>query len=602
MLKKTINFYLLLLLNLCLFKSQNLLAQNVGIGTATPHPSAKLDVEDSNRGILVPRISIPNLNTATPVTTPATSLLVYNTNTTSGIGYHYWDGTKWSRLHDDSSSNDNDWNINANGTGLEAALATNNSASGDYAIAAGNADTASGYTAVVAGGEANKATGGSSTVVGGYGNTASHSSTFVGGGAYNSAADNSATVGGGWTNKALGPSSTIGGGQYNRALSNSTTVAGGLQNTASNNAATISGGWNNIASGNYSVVGGGNQDSAVGISSVVIGGLQNKAQGNYSTILGGSVNKAEGHYAIAGGFNNTANSYGETVLGQFATNYIPLSTTSFNTSDRLFNIGNGTNLANRSDAFTILKNGNVGIGTTAPAHKLDIVQNTSFVANFAREDNIPGNEVGIRLGTNNTNHMDKNAYIKAIQGGGINVWDLAFGTSNVSATSVERMRIKTNGNVGIGTTNPTARLEVCGNTKVIGQIQANSSSLSAGLTCSSDKRLKREINEYENALSTIQALSGKAYYWRTEEFTNRGFDQRLKYGFIAQEVEQVLPNLVYEDKEGYKSVDYIQIIPILTNAIQEQQLDLKETKKENNELKSILQKMEERLNTLEAKS
>ncbi len=56
-------------------------AQNVGIGTATPNASAKLEITDANRGVLIPRIALTATNAATPVTTPATSLLVYNTAT-----------------------------------------------------------------------------------------------------------------------------------------------------------------------------------------------------------------------------------------------------------------------------------------------------------------------------------------------------------------------------------------------------------------------------------------------------------------------------------------------------------------------------------------
>jgi hypothetical protein len=57
----------------------------------------------------------------------------------------------------------------------------------------------------------------------------------------------------------------------------------------------------------------------------------------------------------------------------FSTNYTPLSSTAFNGNDRLFNIGNGTSNIVRSDALTILKNGNTGIGTATPSEKLEVV-------------------------------------------------------------------------------------------------------------------------------------------------------------------------------------------------------------------------------------
>ncbi|MCX7652120.1 MAG: hypothetical protein N2200_04560 [Bacteroidia bacterium] len=70
-------------------------AQNVGIGTATPDGSARLDVEDANRGILIPRVALQSETDATTILRPAHSLLVYNTNAslTCGKGYYYNAGT-----------------------------------------------------------------------------------------------------------------------------------------------------------------------------------------------------------------------------------------------------------------------------------------------------------------------------------------------------------------------------------------------------------------------------------------------------------------------------------------------------------------------------
>jgi len=69
----------------------------VGIGTTTPASGALLDLTSTDRGLLVPRVSINNLGTAAPVTAPTTGLLVWNTFTGAGIGvgYHYWNGTRW---------------------------------------------------------------------------------------------------------------------------------------------------------------------------------------------------------------------------------------------------------------------------------------------------------------------------------------------------------------------------------------------------------------------------------------------------------------------------------------------------------------------------
>lgn len=76
------------------------LSQGVAINTdgTIANSSAMLDVSAINKGLLVPRISIPNLSAAAPVISPAVSLLVYNTNITTGVGYYYWDGSTWIRI------------------------------------------------------------------------------------------------------------------------------------------------------------------------------------------------------------------------------------------------------------------------------------------------------------------------------------------------------------------------------------------------------------------------------------------------------------------------------------------------------------------------
>lgn len=76
-------------------------AQNVGINAtgAAPNADAILDIASTNKGLLIPRVSIGNVALAAPIAAPTTSLLVYNTNAAitggTGVGYYYWDGTQW---------------------------------------------------------------------------------------------------------------------------------------------------------------------------------------------------------------------------------------------------------------------------------------------------------------------------------------------------------------------------------------------------------------------------------------------------------------------------------------------------------------------------
>ena len=93
-------------------------AQNVAINTTgvIANPSAMLDVSATNMGLLIPRVALTATNAAAPITTPATSLLVYNTATAStgttsvSPGFYYWDGAQWVRV----LNNGNAWNTQGN--------------------------------------------------------------------------------------------------------------------------------------------------------------------------------------------------------------------------------------------------------------------------------------------------------------------------------------------------------------------------------------------------------------------------------------------------------------------------------------------------------
>lgn len=87
-------------------------AQNVGIGTSTPDASAKLEINSTNSGLLIPKVALVAVNNGTtPVASPATGVLVFNTNAAvtggSGTGFYYWDSSTWRKLASGGSgSND----------------------------------------------------------------------------------------------------------------------------------------------------------------------------------------------------------------------------------------------------------------------------------------------------------------------------------------------------------------------------------------------------------------------------------------------------------------------------------------------------------------
>lgn|SRR5690606_31972495 len=128
-------------------------------------------------------------------------------------------------------------------------------------------------------------------------------------------------------------------------------------------AGAVRGGINQLGTVGANSVAFGDSNTASGETASVSGGKSNIASGNQSVVSGGANNTASGYYSlVSGGEQNTAPSAYEWVGGRYSTNYTPPNTTAWNLTDRLFNIGRGTGNASRADAFTILKNGKVGIG------------------------------------------------------------------------------------------------------------------------------------------------------------------------------------------------------------------------------------------------
>ena len=79
------------------------------------------------------------------------------------------------------------------------------------------------------------------------------------------------------------------------------------------------------------------------------------------------------------------------------------------------------------------------------------------------------------------------------------------------------------------------------------------------------------------------------YDWRQDEFEDRGFNDKKQWGFIAQEVEEVMPELVGTDEDDYLTLNYNGFVPLLTKAMQDQQTEIENQQKEIDELKAQLE-------------
>lgn len=97
---------------------------------------------------------------------------------------------------------------------------------------------------------------------------------------------------------------------------------------------------------------------------------------------------------------------------------------------------------------------------------------------------------------------------------------------------------------------------------------------------SSDKQLKDNIQPIKNALEKLKQIGGYTFDWNDKQGVHSGHD----VGVIAQEIESVLPEVVTTRDTGFKAVKYEKIVPLLIEAIKEQQTQIEELKQLVNQL------------------
>jgi len=311
--------------------------------------SAILDVSATNKGLLIPRVALTGTNDVTTVSSPVVSLLVYNTATVGDVtpGFYYYNGAGWTRLVSgipaetdpvftsaiDVSGSLTDDFLKYDGTkyvkftpNLTESNYLYNTNYGVKLLARNDAQTNVDFVISPKGSGSILAQQPDGTAAGGNnrGLFAIDLQMHRFGASQVASGDYSIAIGDGNTASQL----------YSTAI--------GSQNISGNTGATAIGMLN----------------SATGLHGTALG-YNSFAIGQYSAAIGHN-SIAYGDRSIALGQYNTAQSYGESVLGVLATEGSG-NPGSFVATDRLFVIGNGTG-AVRSDALSILKNGNTTIG------------------------------------------------------------------------------------------------------------------------------------------------------------------------------------------------------------------------------------------------
>ena len=84
---------------------------------------------------------------------------------------------------------------------------------------------------------------------------------------------------------------------------------------------------------------------------------------------------------------------------------------------------------------------------------------------------------------------------------------------------------------------------------------------------SSDSRFKKNVEPLESALDKVARLEGVTYHLKVDEFPERNFGHSRQVGWIADDVEQIIPELVTIDQEGYRSVAYGRSAPLIAQAV-----------------------------------
>lgn len=219
----------------------------------------------------------------------------------------------------------------------------------------------------------------------------------------------------------------------------------------------------------------------------------------------------------------------------------------------------GSVLLGSKNSDQVIISGNLGVGTDNPTSKLwvngdgyftGVVTASSFRGDGSQLSGISvPSAVSISTNTTNANQLIPYA--------------VSFGSTTGLGATTEFVYNPSTGNFGIGTANPTVKLDVNGDVNISGILTATD------INSSSDIRLKKNIKKFENTLEKIDEINGVSFEWKQSGSKSAGI--------IAQELEKIFPELVI-DSGDYKKVNYNGLIGVLVESIKELKEEVKELK------------------------
>jgi hypothetical protein len=261
-----------------------------------------------------------------------------------------------------------------------------------------------------------------------------------------------------------------------------------------------------------------------------------------------------------------------------------------NTEGAVKNLGTKDNydlpfITNNTEKMRITTGGNVGIGTNNPTEALHVVGNVRF-SGALMPNNSAGSSGNVLVSAGSGSPPTWATASTFVSG---QAWALignsgtTAGTDFVGTSDDENLVLKAYNAkmielISSGTSTTVGQIVIGGGSATGGAVntlngvtQINGNTTVSGTFTTSDARLKEHVVTLDNALAKVMKLRGVEYDFRPGVAPELNLPQTHQIGLIAQEVEEVVPEVINEGGNGYKAVAYQNLVGLLVESTKEQQ-------------------------------